>query len=306
MGPLTSPPNVDGPDGGPLVVGVDDDRADEVLSALSASTTRRVLSALHDEPSTPSALADRLDTSVQNVQYHLGKLRDADLIEAADTVYSRKGREMTVYAPANSTMVLVAGGGTNRTTGGLVATLKRLLGGVGVLALASVAVERLLAPRARDAVGGSAGLQRDSADGAGGGGATGTPEATTAGGATDTAANAGAAGADGGASSTATEAATEAAARTATPTDTGPSISMHTETATAQATPTPATTPTPEATSTPMPTTETAAEATRVATEAATGGGETVIDAVATSPGALFFLGGVTALVLVALVVGRR
>lgn len=150
VGPLTSSPDVDPPDGDPLVVGVDDERADEVLSALSATTTRRVLAALHDDPAPPSALADRLDTSLQNVDYHLRKLLEAGLVEAAGTAYSEKGREMTVYAPADRALVFVAGpasaGGTDE---GLVATLKRLLGGVGVLGLASVAVERLLAPTAR-------------------------------------------------------------------------------------------------------------------------------------------------------------
>jgi DNA-binding transcriptional ArsR family regulator len=129
------------PDGDPRVVGVDSDDADELLSALSSGTARSLYAALHDRPATPSELAEDVDTSLQNAQYHLENLEDASLIEECDTKYSAKGREMSVYAPADAPVVLFAGSeeeGENVQT-----ALTSLLGAVGVLGVVSLVVQRL-------------------------------------------------------------------------------------------------------------------------------------------------------------------
>jgi DNA-binding transcriptional ArsR family regulator len=126
----------------PRVIGVDSEDADEMLSALSSSTARKLLSALHEEPDSASSLADRLDTSLQNIQYHLGKLEAADLVAVVDTVYSEKGREMKVYAPSNRPLVVFAG--REEDSSGLKAALKRLLGGLGILGFGSLVVQYLL------------------------------------------------------------------------------------------------------------------------------------------------------------------
>jgi len=126
----------------PRVVGVDSEDADELLDALSSTTARHILSELHEEPAPPSQLADRVDTSLQNVQYHLGNLDDAGVIEVVDTVYSQKGREMDVYAPADRPLVIFAG--DDDQTGTIRSALRRLLGGVGILVVGSLAVQALV------------------------------------------------------------------------------------------------------------------------------------------------------------------
>ncbi|MFB6122513.1 MAG: ArsR/SmtB family transcription factor [Haloferacaceae archaeon] len=123
----------------PRVIGLDSDGADELLSALSSETSREILATLHEEPDTPSAVADRVDTSLQNAQYHLGNLHEADLIDVVDTVYSEKGREMKVYAPADKPLVVFAG--SESESDGLQSALKSLLGGVAVLAVVSALVQ---------------------------------------------------------------------------------------------------------------------------------------------------------------------
>ncbi|WP_134671165.1 ArsR/SmtB family transcription factor [Halorussus marinus] len=123
----------------PRVIGVDSDDADDLLGALSSSTARELLAALHEDPATPSALAEEIDTSLQNAQYHLGNLEDADVIEVVDTVYSEKGREMSVYAPTDQPLVVFAG--NEEETSGLKAALSRLLGAFGALGLLSLAVQ---------------------------------------------------------------------------------------------------------------------------------------------------------------------
>ena len=144
----------------PRVVGVDGDDADAVLSALSADTARSILAALHEEPATASELADRVDTTLQNVQYHLDSLDDAGLVREADTVYSEKGREMTVYGPADRALVVVAS--REEETSGLRGALKRLLGGLAPLAVVAAAAEWVLdGPFAPDLAGaGDAGGER--------------------------------------------------------------------------------------------------------------------------------------------------
>ncbi|QHS16425.1 winged helix-turn-helix transcriptional regulator [haloarchaeon 3A1-DGR] len=139
---LPSPPDVSLGDREPRVVDVDDENADELFAALSSETARSLLSQLHEEPATTSELAEATDTSLQNVQYHLSNLSEAELVEVADTVYSEKGREMNVYAPTSDPLVLFAG--ESGHSDGIKTALKRLLGGYGILGLSALAVQRLL------------------------------------------------------------------------------------------------------------------------------------------------------------------
>lgn len=83
--------------------------ADGVISVLQSKTARNLLTALYDEPMVPSDLADALDTSVQNIGYHLDNLHQVGLVEVVDTWYSAKGGTMDVYAPTTETLVIVAG-----------------------------------------------------------------------------------------------------------------------------------------------------------------------------------------------------
>jgi DNA-binding transcriptional ArsR family regulator len=307
------PSRPDPPDDGdkdPRVVGIDSDEVDDLLSAISSGTARSILATLHDEPGTPSEVANAADTSIQNAQYHLGNLEDAGLIEPAGTAYSEKGREMTVYAPADRALVVVAG--QEEETTGLQTALTQLLGGLGVVGLGSVLVDRL----ARRGAGPAVSLSGESASDGGAGGATETATSTPspefqagADDATVTVEDAATSTptstptpaaetteADGGGVSvaeatttqaeTATRTTTQAeATRTATEAPTSVPTETHAATETAQAvTPT----PTPEVTA-----------------SAAAGGPDplsTLGSAVAAlTPGELFFLGGVTVLVTAAI-----
>ena len=128
-------------DTSPRVVGVDSDDADDLLGVLSSDTARAVLAAIHDEPAPPSDIADRLDMSLQRVHYHLSNLTEAGVVEVADTIYSEKGREMKVYAPAHGPIVVFAGDDTAGDD--LRQALSSLLGAVGILAVASLLVQQV-------------------------------------------------------------------------------------------------------------------------------------------------------------------
>ncbi len=137
---LPSSTDVEPPSGGnPRVLGVDSDDADDLLGALSSETARSLLSALHDQPATASELSEEVDTSLQNAQYHLQKLEDAELISPVDTIYSEKGREMKVYAPTDGPLILFAG--REEQTTGLKDALSRVLGIAVLLGVVSAAIQ---------------------------------------------------------------------------------------------------------------------------------------------------------------------
>jgi len=133
------------------VIGVDSDDADDLIGALSSETAREMLSELHDKPATPSEVADRAGTTVQNARYHLENLKEAGLIEVEGTRYSPKGREMDVYAPAEPLVMFV---GREEDSATIRDAVKRFFGTVGVIGIAAVFVEylfRLYAPGATTA-----------------------------------------------------------------------------------------------------------------------------------------------------------
>ncbi|MFC5136344.1 MULTISPECIES: ArsR/SmtB family transcription factor [Haloferacaceae] len=166
---LPSLPDPEPDDREPRVVGVDDEEAEELLAALGSETARNVLSTLHEEPATTSELADELDTSLQNVQYHLSNLTDAAVVDVIDTTYSEKGREMNVYAPSDEPLVLFAG--SEEQSSGIKTALTRLLGGYVLLGLAAFVVHRLAAMAAPDATATGGSVESAGGDDAGTNGA---------------------------------------------------------------------------------------------------------------------------------------
>ncbi|MFC6954724.1 winged helix-turn-helix domain-containing protein [Halorubellus litoreus] len=93
----------------PEVVGLEETDTSAVFAALSSNTARSILNELYESPGTQSELADRVETSIQNVTYHVDKLHNAGLVTVVDQWYSEKGNEMDVYAPSNGPLVVVGG-----------------------------------------------------------------------------------------------------------------------------------------------------------------------------------------------------
>lgn len=122
------------------VVGLDEDLGDQVLEALASETAREILLTLNDEPKPANEISDALDTTLQNVDYHLDRLEGAGVIEPIETEYSEKGREMTVYGPTSQPLVIVSGS----ETGDVKAALRTLLGALAGLAVASLLAQLFL------------------------------------------------------------------------------------------------------------------------------------------------------------------
>lgn len=119
----------------PRLVGFEDESAEQILSAVTSTTARRILTHIYDEPTTASEIATEIDSSVQNVSYHLDRLQDADLVEVIETWYSEQGREMDVYAPTNSALVLFVG--AERDSPSLTTALRRVFGAVSIVGIIS-------------------------------------------------------------------------------------------------------------------------------------------------------------------------
>ena len=332
MGLLPSKPDLSSDaDAGPRVVGVDSEDADDLMSALTSRTARRLLSSLHEEPAPPSGLADQVDTSLQNVQYHLERLEDAGAVEVVGTAYSEKGREMDVYAPADEPLVIYAG--REEEASGLRAALSRLVSGVVALAVGAVAVQEVFGegvpfPVAQTGGGDAGDGEVDGGDGgdaggAGGGdaGSAGAPEPTATNDSVSIQVNEptgtpAPTAEPGAATTTRTVEAVETTKGTAEPVATGTPAA----TGTPEPMATGATTPMPTEEATPMPTEaatgtpspeptpvgtglDLATETARTVTEAGGGG---ALDPASLPPGLVFFLGGALVLVAaVALTYGR-
>jgi len=88
-------------------IGIADDRAGPLLDVLSSAVARDILQQLIEEPRTPSELAEGIDTSLQNVHYHVENLQQAGAIEEIATEYSSRGREMSVYTATCRPQMLV-------------------------------------------------------------------------------------------------------------------------------------------------------------------------------------------------------
>lgn len=123
----------------PEVIAISDETADEVFSALSSATARSILTTLYEQPRTASEIADEIDTSLQNVTYHLNKLSDSGLIEVVETWYSDQGKEMKVYVPTNEALVVFAGDDLRRSS--VFEAVKRLVGFISIFAMISLIVE---------------------------------------------------------------------------------------------------------------------------------------------------------------------
>ncbi|MFC7203465.1 ArsR/SmtB family transcription factor [Haloferax namakaokahaiae] len=130
----------------PHLVALDDAEADSLVSVLSSTTARRLLAAVYDTPRPASELAEELDTTLQTVGYHIDRLTEAGLIEEVTTWLSAQGREMAVYGPTSSALVLFVGAEETRPQ--LRSTLRTLVGGIGVAFLGSALVQGLWSIRA--------------------------------------------------------------------------------------------------------------------------------------------------------------
>lgn len=125
----------------PTVLAIDDESADKIFTALSSGTTRSILASLYKKPKTASEISDDAETSLQNVSYHLTKLKENNLVEVADIWYSDQGKEMKVYKPADEALVLFAGEDLTQST--VLDSIRSVIGVVATFSVVSVLINHL-------------------------------------------------------------------------------------------------------------------------------------------------------------------
>lgn len=137
--PLRSP--VTDESGEPRVLGIDTEDADAVFGALSSETARHVYGLVADDPRTASDIAEELDSSIQNVRYHLDNLKEAGLVEVVDVWYSSRGSEMDVYGSTDGPLVVLAN--EEESGSDVKDALQTVVGGTTVLAVIGVLINYL-------------------------------------------------------------------------------------------------------------------------------------------------------------------
>lgn len=123
------------------VLDLESEQAGAIIEALGSDMARRTLSTLYEEPLPASSLAERLDTSIQNVRYHLENLQEAELIKVADVQYSDAGREMKIYAPTSNAVLLLS---TKSTKARIRELLSTLLATTLLLGIVAIGLRQLI------------------------------------------------------------------------------------------------------------------------------------------------------------------
>lgn len=90
------------------IVELGSNQSQVVLDALSSKTTRTVLLEIHSEPASISQVSNRVDSSIQNIKYHIDKLNEAGLVEETGEWHTEGGNQMTLYGPTDKAILLVA------------------------------------------------------------------------------------------------------------------------------------------------------------------------------------------------------
>lgn len=121
------------------IVDMNEKYAVPLFEALSNETTLEIYTAIQQEPKTASELKDLTETTLQNTHYHLNKLEEAELIEPVETWLSDRGKEMDVYGPTHSPLILSFANEQN--TSRVRKRIRNALGLLGVVSFFSLIVE---------------------------------------------------------------------------------------------------------------------------------------------------------------------
>jgi len=121
------------------IVDMNEEDAISLFKTLGDETTLKIYTAVQQDPKTPSELQELTATSLQNTHYHLNKLEDADLVEPVDTWVSERGKDINVYGPTNSPLILSFA--AEEDSPRIRSQIKKALGMLGIISFFSLFVE---------------------------------------------------------------------------------------------------------------------------------------------------------------------
>jgi DNA-binding transcriptional ArsR family regulator len=80
-----------------VMVSLEEKKAKKLATALSNSTSRKILNYLAEKEATALEISNKLDIQLSTLKYSIKNLIDAGLIESTEFRWSKKGREMSIY-----------------------------------------------------------------------------------------------------------------------------------------------------------------------------------------------------------------
>ena len=116
--------NVNAGDEKLLILPLNDKNSKKISQIISNDTARNILEAIASQPLSASEIAEKLSIPLTTVQYNLERLNDAGLAKVERTKYSKKMKNMKIYAPQRKFVVIVPEK-TDRKN--VIAALKRYL-----------------------------------------------------------------------------------------------------------------------------------------------------------------------------------
>ena len=82
------------------------DEARLISKAMASSTASELLDALSERPKTATELETETGYPLPTIQYHMGNLLKAGLVQVSKIRYSEKGKPMKLYAAADTILVI--------------------------------------------------------------------------------------------------------------------------------------------------------------------------------------------------------
>lgn len=123
-----------------LVLPLGDD-SKKITQVLSNNTARSILNIIVDTPLSASDIATNLNSPLTTIKYNLDMLLDAGFINIHSKKWSRKGREVKLYAPSERVILFVP---NTIDKVSVMAMLRKYLGVIGAAVFASAGIEVLL------------------------------------------------------------------------------------------------------------------------------------------------------------------
>ncbi|RJS72290.1 MAG: ArsR family transcriptional regulator [Candidatus Syntrophoarchaeum sp. WYZ-LMO15] len=123
-----------------LMLPLDDDSSKTIVQAISNETARKILDFLADTPSSASEISEHLGIPLTTVKYNLDKLSEAGLIKVVEKRYSKKMRDIKIYAPQERLIVIIPG---KRSKEDVLTILRRMVWMIGALVIVSGAIKYL-------------------------------------------------------------------------------------------------------------------------------------------------------------------
>ena len=120
-----------------LMLNLDDDGAKDVANILSNKKCSKILDLLTEKEMSEEDISKELDMPISTVHYNLKQLIKAGLIVADKYRYSKKGKEIKIYAPANK-FIIIAPKGKDKTS--FLEQLKNIIPSFLILGLGALGI----------------------------------------------------------------------------------------------------------------------------------------------------------------------